>query len=181
MIYHVAKNGNDRNAGTVDAPFLTISRAARIAEEGDTVRVHEGIYREAVSPAHGGRSEMQRITYEAAKGEYVSIRGSEIIENWERDGAVWHTVVENSLFGKFNPYAELLDGDWMARPIDPVTRKSTKHLGCVYCGGKSLIEATAREELEEKENTWLARVDENTTEIWVNLGEKRASTLSKGA
>ena len=44
MIYHVAKNGNDKNPGTAELPFLTISRAAKIAEEGDTVRVHEGIY-----------------------------------------------------------------------------------------------------------------------------------------
>ena len=131
MIYHVAKNGNDKNPGTADSPFLTISCAAKIAEEGDTVRVHEGVYREAVSPAHGARSELFRITYEAAKGEYVSVRGSEIIENWSREGEVFHASVENSLFKGFNPFAELLDGDWMARPLSPVTRKSIKHLGCV--------------------------------------------------
>ena len=176
MIYHVAKNGNDRNPGTAEAPFLTISRAAKIAVEGDTVRVHEGIYRETVSPAQGARSELGRITYEAAKGEYVSIRGSEIIENWVREGAVFHASVENSLFGKFNPFEELLDGDWMARPLSPETRKSTKHLGCVYADGEALIEATSMEELESKPMTWLALAGDDTTEIWVNLGEKSAET-----
>ena len=131
MIYHVAKNGSDRNPGTAAAPFLTISRAAKIADEGDTVRVHEGIYRETVSPARGARSELGRITYEAAKGERVSIRGSEIIENWVREGAVFHATVENSLFGRFNPFAELLDGDWMARPLDPETGLGVRHLGTV--------------------------------------------------
>ena len=132
MIYHVAKNGNDRNPGTAEKPFLTISCAAKIAEEGDTVRVHEGVYREAVSPAHGARSELGRITYEAAKGERVSIRGSEIIEGWARDGEVFHASVENSLFGGYNPYEELIDGDWMQKPLDPATGKSLRHTGCVY-------------------------------------------------
>ena len=44
--YHVAKRGNDQNLGTYESPFLTISKAAKIAEEGDTVIVHEGVYRE---------------------------------------------------------------------------------------------------------------------------------------
>ena len=175
MIYHVAKNGSDRNPGTAAAPFLTISRAAKIADEGDTVRVHEGIYRETVAPARGARSELGRITYEAAKGERVSIRGSEIIENWAREGAVFHATVENSLFGRFNPFAELLDGDWMARPLSPETRRSIKHLGCVYCDEEALIEATSMEELSAKPMTWFARVGDEATEIWVNLGERSAN------
>ena len=40
--YHVAKHGNDKNPGTAEQPFLTVSRAARLADEGDTVIVHEG-------------------------------------------------------------------------------------------------------------------------------------------
>ena len=48
--YHVAKNGCDRNNGTKENPFLTISRAAKVADEGDTVIVHEGVYREWVKP-----------------------------------------------------------------------------------------------------------------------------------
>ena len=70
-IYHVAKNGNDRNTGTAEMPFLTISRAAKLADEGDTVIVHAGVYREHVSPEHGARSELGRITYMAAEGEKV--------------------------------------------------------------------------------------------------------------
>ena len=72
MIYHVAKNGSNKNAGTYEAPFLTISHAAKLLEEGDTVVVHEGTYRETVSPKRGARSASQRITYEAA--EYRVLR-----------------------------------------------------------------------------------------------------------
>lgn len=48
--YHVAKSGSDTNPGTVEAPFLTISKAAMVLNAGDTVTVHSGTYREWVSP-----------------------------------------------------------------------------------------------------------------------------------
>ena len=44
-----------------------------MAEPGDMVTVHEGIYREWVNPAHGGKSELERITYRAADGEKAVI------------------------------------------------------------------------------------------------------------
>ena len=69
MIYHVSKQGNDRYIGTEEAPFLTINRAARVAAAGDTVVVHEGVYREWVDPKNGGLNDLCRITYTAAEGE----------------------------------------------------------------------------------------------------------------
>ena len=71
--YHVAKYGCDKNNGTKENPFLTISRAAKLADEGDTVIVHEGEYREYVNPAHGARNELGRIVYMAAEGEKAVI------------------------------------------------------------------------------------------------------------
>ena len=38
-IYHVSVLGNDHSAGEESAPFRTISRAAALAEAGDTVTV----------------------------------------------------------------------------------------------------------------------------------------------
>ena len=52
--YHVAKSGSDTNPGTVEAPFLTISKAAMVLNAGDTVTVHSGTYREWVSPRNSG-------------------------------------------------------------------------------------------------------------------------------
>ena len=72
--------------------------------------------------------------------------------------------VENSLFGKFNPFAELLDGDWLSRPLSPETRRSTKHLGCVYCDEEALIEAASHEELCAKPMTWFALAGDEATE-----------------
>ena len=84
MEYHVAVTGNDRFCGSSGEPFRTISKAAETARSGDTVTVHEGVYREWVKPAHGGRSDSERITYQAAPGEHVVIKGSEEIKDWER-------------------------------------------------------------------------------------------------
>ena len=39
--YHVHKNGNDLNDGTLEEPFLTIQAAANIAKAGDVVKIAE--------------------------------------------------------------------------------------------------------------------------------------------
>ena len=161
--YHVAKNGSDNNTGTKDFPFLTISRAARLADEGDTVIVHEGVYRECVSPERGARNELGRITYMAAEGEKAVIKGSEIVENWEMTDGVWRAAVPNTLFGDFNPYSDVLDGDWLVRPLD-----YPRHTGTVYIGGEALTEASHMNELKEKDLTWYAEVGDETTVISVH-------------
>ena len=110
---HVAINGSDANPGTFSAPLRTIQRAADMAQPGDVVTVHEGIYRERVNPLRGGASDTQRITYQAAPGEQVVITGSEIVKHWERvTNNTWRLTLPNSFFGKFDPYADLIHGDW---------------------------------------------------------------------
>ncbi|HZA73576.1 MAG TPA: DUF1565 domain-containing protein, partial [Propionibacteriaceae bacterium] len=51
---HVATTGSDHAEGSPDQPLRTISRAAALAEPGDTVVVHGGEYREWVKPQRGG-------------------------------------------------------------------------------------------------------------------------------
>ena len=82
-VFHVAVTGSDFAEGTKAQPFRTISKAAKVAETGDTVIVHEGEYREWVKPEHSGYSNINRITYEAAENEKVVIKGSERIQGWE--------------------------------------------------------------------------------------------------
>ena len=97
---HVAQTGNDRNPGTESAPLATISQAAAIARPGDTVVVHAGTYREWVKPRRGGTSEADRIVYCAADGERPVIKGSEVVDQWERTPeGVWKTVLPGRRFG----------------------------------------------------------------------------------
>lgn len=43
--YHVKPTGSDAACGDSKHPFATISEAAQMASPGDTVIVHEGVYR----------------------------------------------------------------------------------------------------------------------------------------
>ncbi len=189
--YHVAVNGCDGSDGSREHPFRSISRAAEIAEAGDRVIVHQGTYREWVNPGNSGRSAFDRIVYEAAPGEKVIIKGSEQIRSWEKaEGTVWKAVIPNSLFGDFNPYKQVLWGDWLRYPLD-----YSLHLGDVYLNGKSFYEVPSYEEtlhpvmrtkgnnppwtnheelILEPEQTiyvWFAQVEKEETIIYANFHE----------
>jgi hypothetical protein len=43
-VYYVAPNGDNANAGTISAPFLTIQRAQTAVIAGDTVYIRGGLY-----------------------------------------------------------------------------------------------------------------------------------------
>ena len=140
-VYHVAVSGCDTAEGSREHPFRTISRAASMAAAGDRVVVHEGVYREWVRPRQGGLSDVCRIVYEAAEGEKVVIKGSERIRNWECiGGTVWKTVIPNTFFGTYNPYQEVIEGDWFLYP-----KEYALHTGEVYLNGKSFFEAPSLE------------------------------------
>ena len=47
--FHVSTLGNDTNAGTQAAPLRTIQHAADLAQPGDVITVHEGVYRERIN------------------------------------------------------------------------------------------------------------------------------------
>src|SRR5450759_5103393 len=61
---HVSVNGNDSNDGSPSKPYRTISAAAAVAQPGDAITVHEGTYRERVTPPRGGESDSKRILYQ---------------------------------------------------------------------------------------------------------------------
>ena len=163
MVYHIAKNGSDKNTGTAESPFLTINRAAALAEEGYTVIVHEGVYRECVNPSNSARCSAKRITYRAADGEKVIIKGSEEIKDWERvSESVWRVRIENGFFGAFNPYIETIDGDWLMEPVDKLL-----HLGQVYLNSAALRENTENS-LSPME--WYTEQDGEYTVIYADFG-----------
>lgn len=111
-LIHVSKNGSDYGLGTASSPFLTIDKGASIALPGDTVIVHEGVYREAIKHINSGSSEKRRITFKAADNEKVTIKGSEIINNWKHvEQNIWKVDINNQYFNGFNPFGTKLFGD----------------------------------------------------------------------
>ena len=134
--FHVSATGSDRNKGSVAKPFRTISAAAGVAQPGDVITVHAGVYRERITPPRGGMSDTKRIVYQAAPGEKVEIKGSEVVTNWVKvQDDVWKVTLPNSFFGSFNPYSDLIHGDW----FNPQGRQH--HTGAVYLNGDWLTEA----------------------------------------
>ncbi len=175
--YHVAKHGNDNNLGTVESPFLTISKAAKIALPGSVITVHEGTYRERIAPSHGGLSTTKPIIYQAAKGEDVWIKGSEIIKQWKKfKGNVWMVKIDNKFFGDFNPYVEIVQGDWLLN-----TYGMDHHLGEVYLNGDSLYEVGELSDVSDENPLgrtndkdgsrykWFCKTENGFTTIYANF------------
>ena len=164
---HVAVNGKDANPGTPAAPLRTIQRAADLARPGDVVTVHAGVYRERITPPRGGESDAKRITYQAAPGEKVEIKGSEAVKGWVMvEPGLWKVTVPNSLFGAFNPFSDLIRGDW----FEPKGRDH--HTGAVYLDGEWLAEAARFEDLLKPggpDPLWFAKVDKDRTTIWAEF------------
>lgn len=107
--YHVSVSGNDLYEGTAAQPLRTISAAAELAQPGDVIKVHEGVYRERINPPRGGESDRKRIVYQAAHGEKVIIKGSEVIKGWQKvQNDTWKVSIPNSFFDDFNPPAATL-------------------------------------------------------------------------
>src|SRR2546428_1207556 len=168
--YHVSVNGSDKNDGSITKPFKTIMAAANAALPGDVITVHAGTYRESIVPPRGGNSDKERIVYQAAKGEKVAIKGSEIIKGWQKlNNDTWIVRIPNSFFGSFNPYKECIHGDWFY----PKSNDRKYLRGAVYLNGDWLMEAAKKEEVflpaDEKDQLWCAEAGADSTTIWAQF------------
>jgi hypothetical protein len=85
--YYVAQtvNADDSNDGSVERPFKTLKRACEIAQAGDTVMIHEGIYREILRPQNSG-TPTNPIIFQAVEGEKVVISANEIVSGFSDYG-----------------------------------------------------------------------------------------------
>ncbi|MCI5647882.1 MAG: right-handed parallel beta-helix repeat-containing protein [Fusicatenibacter sp.] len=173
MIYYVSQKNQKCGSGTADDPFWTISQAAQLAQPGDTIIIGEGIYREWVDPKNGGSGNNQRIIYRNAERETPVISGAEIVKDWTcQQGTVWKAIVPNSLFGTYNPYSDLINGDW----FDDFGR--AHHTGEVFLDGEAMYEAVSLEELmqqkpgEPESYRWFATVEQDCTVFYGNFQRK---------
>lgn len=186
MEYHVSKKGSDLGQGTLESPYLTINKAASLAVAGDTITVHEGVYRELVNPKYKGLSDKRRIVYQAGEGEKVIIKGSEQIKDWQLvEGNVWKVILVNDFFCQYNPYEKEIFGDWLVST-------EVKHLGDVYLNGMSFYEVTSYDKLvnsnertevldnwtnkivpihnpKQTKYVWFAEINQDTTTIYANF------------
>jgi hypothetical protein len=69
--------------GYPGVPLATASKACAIAQEGETILLRGGVYRETLRPASDG------VTIRAMKDEKVTISGADVVEGWKREGSGW--------------------------------------------------------------------------------------------
>jgi hypothetical protein len=160
---------DDEGPGTRARPFRTISKAAQVLQPGERVLIASGTYRECVRPLRGGSSPAQMISYEAAPGAKVIIKGSEILrEGWQQESVAarrfgarrqagqadevtaWRHDLTGAMFpDAYNPFALASapgDREWLdTRAVDmgPYFRRR----GLVFVDGKPLEPVEQRREL----------------------------------
>lgn len=189
--YNVSVNGSDANDGSAERPFRTITKASQVAMPGDNILVHPGIYREHIKPPRGGESNNRRISYISVQRHKAEIKGSEVIKNWEKlEGQAWKAVIPNSLFGDYNPYKDLIMGEWYH------SQGQVLHTGEVYLNDEALYEVNNLDmvidpskykhpmsfessapfargrKFDGPYKTWFCVSDENNTTIYANFGDK---------
>ena len=145
---------DDNGPGTIDQPFRTISKAAEILQPGQRVVIATGVYRECIRPARGGTGPDQMISYEAAPGATVIVKGSETLsEGWRpstgyslrggssRQARIWQHDLTGSMFpDAYNPFGMvnvLGDRAWLdTKTVDmgPYFRRR----GLIFMDGKPL-------------------------------------------
>lgn len=155
---NTAPSADDAGPGDQQRPFRTIGKAAEVLEPGERVVIASGIYRECVRPARGGTGPTQMISYEAAPGAKVYIRGSEILSDGWRETAlppgpggqnnagapgvrIWRHDLAGALFpDAYNPFAlASMMGSWgwldgTRVDLGPYLRRR----GLVFVDGKPL-------------------------------------------
>ena len=165
--YHVSVRGDDAGDGSASQPLRTIQAAAEKAQPGDVITVHEGVYRERINPPRGGESDAKRIVYRVAPGERVVIKGSEIVKGWEKvQNDTWKVTLPNGFFGDFNPYHDVIGGEWYHQ------QGFARHSGTVYLDGHWLDEAPTLEHVLAPIGArplWKAKGDKEHTTIWAQF------------
>jgi hypothetical protein len=151
---------DDNGPGTNARPFRTINKAAQVLQPGERVVIASGTYRECVRPVRGGTGPAQMISYEAAPGAKVLIKGSEVLKDgWQQESVairrfgppgqagqpesqvVWQHDLKGSMFpDAYDPFAlDSAPGDraWLdTKSVDmgPYFRRR----GLVFVDGKPL-------------------------------------------
>ena len=187
---------SDDNDGSEKRPFRTIGRAARAAVPGTKVLIHEGIYRECVSPAMGGTDPQHMIAYEAFESDRVIIRASEQVTQFQpstgwrlqrgpvrrqikEDLSLWEHRLDPDMFRGYNPFCAvniLHDRLFIEYDKTDMTPYLNRR-GCIFCDGKPLRQVALYCQLAESEETYWVEANGQTIHFRLKDGESPADHL----
>ena len=174
MQFYVNAAASRDGNGSKEMPFKWINDAAKIARPGDEVIVAPGVYREKVTPRYAG-TEDARITYRAEVPGEAVITGSEKLTAWEPyEGNTYIARIDNGVFGDYNPYKQMVCGDWYFAP-------TVRHTGFVVLNDRMMYETVTLEECtageadpfswqtEESKYKYYTEQDGDTTVLYANF------------
>jgi hypothetical protein len=156
---NTSTNADDNGPGTSELPFRTINKAAQVLQPGERVVIASGTYRECVRPARGGTGPTQMISYEAAPGAKVFVKGSDTLnDGWQPSTAAagrggggrggvsspasaWRHELTGAMFpDAYNPFSlASVPGDWSWLDTSRVDMGPYfRRRGLVFLDGKPL-------------------------------------------
>lgn len=162
---------SDLNPGTKELPFLTINKAAQVLEPGERVVIMSGIYRERVSPARGGTGPDKMISYEAAPGATVVVKGSRLVKTgWEPSNGynlgrfgpagstakIYQRRLDDLDFQGYNPFGmvNVMGDREYLRPKPEELKPHLLRRGMVFVDGKRLEQVELYWQLAQKDGTF---------------------------
>jgi hypothetical protein len=172
----------DTNPGTNELPFLTISRAAEVLQPGERVVIMSGIYRERIDAARGGTGPDRMISYEAAPGANVVVKGSRLVNTgWqpstryklagpaEKRAAVkiYERRLDDLDFQGYNPFgmASIMHNRVYLMPKPEELWRHLKRRGMVFVDGRRLEQVELYQELGRKDGAFWCEHDGLTIHV----------------
>ncbi len=133
VAYYVAPNGNDTNAGTIEAPFASLDRARLVLRalllggidddihvylRGGTYFISDPVTFDTSDSAPAGRV----IEYTSFPGERAVISGGRAIDNWtEQIDGTWTTTIPDVATGEWSFRELFVNGQRRPRARHPNT------------------------------------------------------------
>ncbi|NQU23501.1 MAG: right-handed parallel beta-helix repeat-containing protein [Candidatus Nealsonbacteria bacterium] len=123
--FFTAGDGDDANPGSRQRPFRTITKAADVAQPGDTCTIRAGVYRETVWPKRPG-TEDAPIRFRAWPGDVVVLSGTEPVRSdWTVHRAkIYKTTVPADFSQLFVDGQVMIEARWPNMRFDQRFDKS---------------------------------------------------------
>jgi hypothetical protein len=172
----------DSNPGTKELPFITINRAAQVLLPGERVVIMTGVYRERVDPARGGSGPEKMISFEAAPGANVLVKGSRVVKTgWETSTGfkldlpaaarakvkVYQRRLDDLDFQGYNPFGmvNIMQDRIYLKPKPEELWRHLARRGMVFVDGRRLDQVELYQELGGREGAFWCEHDGLTIHV----------------